>query len=417
MNFISSYTTTSGFIGFTPQGTYLYSQMKFSYMHHKTRICPGTNPYYNISELLCYDVCAAAWYGDNPTMTCKKCPYNCVTCSSATVCTNCDASSNRQLNSTACTPLPGYYDDGSSTAAKPCASSCSTCSGSATNCLSCGSGYYNSSFSCISCNSAISGCLSCSNSSYCNQCSGGGSGPFCTNCATNQYVSLVDGSCQSCAVAMSNCQSCISSTQCTICQSTFTLSSGSCGCTAAQYQAGGSCSSCSAAISYCASCTSASACTTCASTFTLFSATNCGCTTGTYLNSTSSQCVSCTVISQYCQSCNSSGCSVCPTTFEVSGGKCVCARGSYANSTDQQCESCSVIANCVRCVSVSNCSACTTGYKVNTSSWGCIVQTCLVDNCDTCVGNTTNLCLGCNAGYSLAGNNSCLNYCGNMVLD
>lgn len=49
MNFNSSFNATSGFIGMTSKGTYVYSQMKFSYFHHKTRVCPATNPYFNVT--------------------------------------------------------------------------------------------------------------------------------------------------------------------------------------------------------------------------------------------------------------------------------------------------------------------------------------------------------------------------------
>ena len=49
LNFTSAYTITSGAIGLTQRGSYSFAQKKWSYMHHKTRKCPGTHPYYNIS--------------------------------------------------------------------------------------------------------------------------------------------------------------------------------------------------------------------------------------------------------------------------------------------------------------------------------------------------------------------------------
>jgi len=49
LNYDSSYNVTSGFVGMKSLGTYTYTQMKFSYLHHKTRTCPSSHPYYNIS--------------------------------------------------------------------------------------------------------------------------------------------------------------------------------------------------------------------------------------------------------------------------------------------------------------------------------------------------------------------------------
>lgn len=70
LNFNSSYNITSGWIGYSSLGTYVFSKMKFSFMHHKTRTCPAGYPYYNISEVLCYDTCNVRWYGDTSSMTC-----------------------------------------------------------------------------------------------------------------------------------------------------------------------------------------------------------------------------------------------------------------------------------------------------------------------------------------------------------
>jgi hypothetical protein len=77
LDFSSTYNITSGDLQLTRLGSYSYQQMKYSYMHHKTRTCPPSHPYYNISELLCYDQCAVGWYADLTTMTCKQCLYDC----------------------------------------------------------------------------------------------------------------------------------------------------------------------------------------------------------------------------------------------------------------------------------------------------------------------------------------------------
>lgn len=157
--FTSAYNITSGLVQYTGVSPYVFSKMKFSYMHHKTRKCPAGYPYYNISEMLCYDACADGWYADTATMTCKKCLYDCATCVNGTACTYCDATTNyRWLNGTRCSPLSGYYDDGNSSIAYPCTSPCDSCVNSGSTCQSCVYGYYLNGTSCMACSSAITAC-------------------------------------------------------------------------------------------------------------------------------------------------------------------------------------------------------------------------------------------------------------------
>jgi hypothetical protein len=49
LNFSSAYTVNTGNIGLARGGGYYFSEMRWSYMHHKTRTCPVDHPYYNIS--------------------------------------------------------------------------------------------------------------------------------------------------------------------------------------------------------------------------------------------------------------------------------------------------------------------------------------------------------------------------------
>jgi len=155
-----------------PQGTFVFSQMKFSYFHHKYRTCPGSNPYYNISEKLCYDSCATVnWFAKSSTMTCNSCLYDCYTCTNASSCTSCQTNiTNRQTNGTRCSPIPGYYDDGSSLVAPACGGSCLTCSTSATFCLSCPTNYILSSNTCKACSTLINNCANCTSATVCTVC-------------------------------------------------------------------------------------------------------------------------------------------------------------------------------------------------------------------------------------------------------
>ncbi len=276
LSFTSSYDINSGFIGYTSVSPYVFTKMKFSYMHHKTRTCPAGYPYYNISELLCYDVCNAGWYGDPVTMRCKQCRFDCTTCTNATACATCDATTNfRFLNGTSCSPLNGYFDNGTnSSVASQCSSPCATCQTTATRCLSCVSGHYLSSNTCLSCGSAITSCLTCTVPTFCTLCASGSSGASCTSCSSSEYLNSSSSTCVTCSTVIANCQACTSPTTCTLCSSTFTqYSSTNCSCNSTQYLSGGQCIACSSAIDYCSTCSSASVCTACMSSFVLASPT------------------------------------------------------------------------------------------------------------------------------------------------
>jgi len=194
--------------------------MRFSYFHHKSRVCPSSNPYYNISEKLCYDICASVyWFSDNSSMTCKNCLYDCLTCTNDTKCETCDLNvSYRQLNSSSrCVPIAGYYDDGTSNVAKPCAGSCVTCVSPGTSCLSCVSGSYVSGSSCINCSTTISNCDLCNSSTVCTACKSTFTLHSATNCSCNSSQYLASGQCNLCSSAISRCISCSSATTCTAC--------------------------------------------------------------------------------------------------------------------------------------------------------------------------------------------------------
>jgi hypothetical protein len=97
-------TTTIG-------GTDAYIYLKFMYWSFKLRACPVGYPYFDPILLICYDVCQNGFYGDLATAQCLKCLYSCTTCSSYSVCTNCNPVTNRYLNGSSCLPNPGYFDN------------------------------------------------------------------------------------------------------------------------------------------------------------------------------------------------------------------------------------------------------------------------------------------------------------------
>lgn len=126
----------------------------------------------------------------NPaTLTCASCNsilLGCLTCSSLTTCTLCDASLNFQL--------------------------------SGTNCV-CATGYYLNGITCLLCSTAITNCVACTGATT------------CTVCSSGYYQT--GGTCVACAPS---CPTCIgTSTNCTSCYPTYTLVSGMCLCAAGTY--------------------------------------------------------------------------------------------------------------------------------------------------------------------------------------
>lgn len=169
----------------------------FAYLHAdifhlRRRTCPVGKDYFNYVDELCYDVCPARMYQINtPAKYCEKCHYSCLTCSGKTntSCQTCSSSPDfRQLASTACPCLPGYFDAGVSVCSQ-CHIDCLTCSTTAITCLSCNSTrflihntststcrcssqYYNTTVNGSTvCNPCDSNCLTCQNTAiYCTSC-------------------------------------------------------------------------------------------------------------------------------------------------------------------------------------------------------------------------------------------------------
>ena len=112
-----------------------------NYWLFKTYYCSYTNPYYDQAILNCFKNCPIRTSNDNATLTCKVCPYDCLTCFNNGTCISCDSANDfRQLENGYCVPIPGYYESHAQ-AALPCPQKgCSDCT--ATQCFECISGYY-----------------------------------------------------------------------------------------------------------------------------------------------------------------------------------------------------------------------------------------------------------------------------------
>lgn len=140
-----------------------FVSISFMYWSFKKRECPAGYPFFQISTLLCYDVCPDGTYPDTILDICPLCHYSCLTCSAYDVCTNCDPATNRFQNGSSCSSNPGYFDNGTSDA--------------------------------VACSLSLSNCLECINSS------------ICTNCTTGFYADI-NGTCQPCDPTISSCLEC-----------------------------------------------------------------------------------------------------------------------------------------------------------------------------------------------------------------
>jgi len=95
------------------------------------------------NTVLCYKDCPLRFYGNKQYQICQPCPYDCLTCDIYSNCLSCDQDKdNRKLFSATgrCLPLPGYYDNGTTTCFK-CPITCSMCKNSSV-CSACIQFYY-----------------------------------------------------------------------------------------------------------------------------------------------------------------------------------------------------------------------------------------------------------------------------------
>jgi hypothetical protein len=124
----------------------------------------------NSSTLLCDPIDGFYDDGTNNSMV-FPCDSACLTCSeSATYCTSCNSSDNRQLNpnTSLCEPMDGFYDDGTNNSmALPCSDSCLTCKLGPNQCINCVNDTFAinpSNQNCDLCSTFLINCGTCSSS-------------------------------------------------------------------------------------------------------------------------------------------------------------------------------------------------------------------------------------------------------------
>jgi len=204
---------------------------------------------------------------------CAICPFPCVTCTSAVVCTSCEATFVLINSTCTCDTDRQIFLD---TLLTPDA--CSDCTTITTTL-------------CVTCVQNANATLT--------------SGIACSVCASGYYV---DAS-YLCSQCPTTCTVCTGATACSECLDSYSLISGSCKCDTANgiFFYGDKCMPCYSIINYCQTCTNSTGTVVCAA-----------CVTGTYLNSDGY----CTLCQINCDNCTSAGCTVCSSGYLLNAGKC-----------------------------------------------------------------------------------------------
>ena len=99
----------------------------------KAWTCPPTIPFFNMTTSMCEDICLVYQYGNEIGQYCEPCSFACYSCTNGVSagCTTCNPADFRELVSTQCQCISGYYPNPSGSTV------CVTCSSQMTNCATC----------------------------------------------------------------------------------------------------------------------------------------------------------------------------------------------------------------------------------------------------------------------------------------
>ncbi|XP_019909261.2 proprotein convertase subtilisin/kexin type 5 [Esox lucius] len=354
--------------------------------HHLTL---GTNS--------CTASCADGYYLDHDMNMCRKCSENCLRCTSANICTECQAGTSLLGNRCQRSCVPGSYLNEQEGTCEPCHEACATCAGAGVEaCNQCADGYLIEEWRCV---------FSCSAGFYATESSPRrtGDGPgMCRRC---------DASCLTCVGAGKE--------DCSSCPSGHSLRDGVCvvstACGDGEYQDGhGKCYACDTT---CLKCTGPSTedCISCIpSRFLDEGRCVAQCSEGRYQSD--GQCHLC---DHTCATCSESGpanCTSCDTDkFNMDRylykESCVhtCPE-AYFHTQEKSCEACPD--NCQLCTSASHCLRCNSSHY--TSNGVCIRLECgegevedpdyddcmaCEEGCMKCVLYNPRHCLSCTGGF------------------
>eukprot|EP00828_Plagiopyla_frontata_P015223 TRINITY_DN1978_c0_g1_i1.p2 TRINITY_DN1978_c0_g1~~TRINITY_DN1978_c0_g1_i1.p2 ORF type:complete len:270 (+),score=50.96 TRINITY_DN1978_c0_g1_i1:852-1661(+) len=127
-------------------------------------------------------VCVEGYYDDGSSEECKACHYSCKTCTGAlsSQCSTCKTDVHRTLDTTTCKCDATYYDDGSNGLCAGCPAICPTCT-APNQCLTCSNGYYLLNGVCEACDKSCKTCI-------------GGTKDNCTSCDSDNGIVPTDSS-------------------------------------------------------------------------------------------------------------------------------------------------------------------------------------------------------------------------------
>ncbi|KRX04456.1 Insulin-like growth factor binding protein, N-terminal [Pseudocohnilembus persalinus] len=314
-----------------------------------------------------------------------------------------DCSQNGYCMKGTCHCIDGFTGSDCSTVDSgiTCTSPCDTCGSTATECLSCISGYYLGSNTCKVCSDWITDCNTCSDYQTCTACDSGfyvngsntcssctspcdecsGTDTTCTSCVTGYLYG--SNQCKTCSNWITNCNTCSDYQTCTSCDSGYFVNGSN------------TCTQCTSPCDECS--TSATTCTTCVSGY-LYGSNQCKVCSDWISN--------CNTCSDYqtCTACDSgyfvngsNTCTQCTSPCDECSGSATtctsCVAGYLYGSS--QCKTCSDwISDCNTCSDYQTCTACDSGYFVNGSN----TCTQCTSPCDECSGTATT-CTSCITGY------------------
>uniref|UniRef100_A0AAV2MQD7 P/Homo B domain-containing protein n=1 Tax=Knipowitschia caucasica TaxID=637954 RepID=A0AAV2MQD7_KNICA len=115
--------------------------------------CSTCRPGFHLNEgsNTCVANCAEAFYLDQDSNICRRCPENCKKCTSANICTECKPGTSLQGNRCQMTCDSGTYYNGHRRTCEPCHRACATCAGTGIEaCTKCADGYILEDWRCVS---------------------------------------------------------------------------------------------------------------------------------------------------------------------------------------------------------------------------------------------------------------------------
>ncbi|EDV26519.1 uncharacterized protein TRIADDRAFT_54612 [Trichoplax adhaerens] len=396
--------------------------------------------YLNPVSAICEQYCPLGYFADNATRRCQQCHYSCLSCSNASVCTQCRPGFYNSSGNCITKCASGEYFNNKTASCQLCGNNCKECNINSKTCITCKSGNYKYDGICLSacptqtyasngnCKACPSGCLECKADMTCTKCK--------NNYKLSQsacVLSLPNGcknsSCLVCKVA--NCSRCSpsDSTICNICIKPFILHQGSCikQCPDGTYfdHVKKNCFDCNDSCSSCVG-PKETDCVKCSSAKPYLLHYKClsKCPANYYIDNANAKCRQCHFSCKSCSGGSMNDCIICSDGFHYlkSEKQCVnkCPDLSYYRKNETDCGSCysgcaSCYGNekdkCISCISpmVNFNFECMEKCPLGSYNDSGICRKCH-PSCGSCTGPHLNQCTSCSTGLFLK-NGECHGTC------